>query len=267
MVKLLRYELKSLLRGLLPIYGAVLAVALCNRVLWLFPLSLHADGPLSGIAAIIALSVYILLCIGVAVLTLIVIVQRFYQGLLGKEGYLMFTLPLKSWQLIGSKLLGAFLVTMLSTIVGICSILILLSYPEIYQDFLAIHWAEIIHDAFVKMPSWPLFLVEFFFYCCILTFASTLLLYFSMALGHLSHNHRILWAVIWYVILSTVISALESIVTALVPSLSFLSVLEHATTTFQLHLVFWYGIGYYLLQSVVFFIGTNFILNRRLNLQ
>lgn len=37
------------------------------------------------------------------VLTMIVIIQRFYKGLLCDEGYLMFTLPVKPWQLIATK--------------------------------------------------------------------------------------------------------------------------------------------------------------------
>ena len=46
--------------------------------------------------------------------TCVVTIQRFYKGLLGQEGYLMFTLPVKNWQLVFSKALVSFFIGMVS---------------------------------------------------------------------------------------------------------------------------------------------------------
>ena len=59
------------------------------------------------------------------VATLIVVIQRFYKSLLGDEGYLMFTIPVKAWQNILNKLLVSMLWTFTSTVIGFGSILIL----------------------------------------------------------------------------------------------------------------------------------------------
>ena len=54
------------------------------------------------------------------------VIQRFFRGLLGDEGYLMHTLPVSPWQLIGSKLLCAVVTTLLSIVVAILSILLIM---------------------------------------------------------------------------------------------------------------------------------------------
>lgn len=140
--KLMKYELKSLLKGLLPLYGAILAVALINAVMASFGIGNSID----GLPQVTAIMLYFGLCVAVAVVTFLVIIQRFYKGLLGQEGYLMFTLPVPTWQLTLSKLLGAVITTILSGIVGMLSILILgslnINWGLFFRDFADIfpHW-------------------------------------------------------------------------------------------------------------------------------
>ena len=60
--------------------------------------------------------VYTGVIIGTVVVTIMTIVQRFYRNLLGREGYLMYTLPVTETQLVTSKLIS-------STVWSLCSIL------------------------------------------------------------------------------------------------------------------------------------------------
>ena len=60
--------------------------------------------------------VYTGVIIGTVVVTIMTIVQRFYRNLLGREGYLMHTLPVTETQLVTSKLIS-------STVWSLCSIL------------------------------------------------------------------------------------------------------------------------------------------------
>lgn len=83
------------------------------------------SGTIGGLSQLTAMLVYFGLCVAIAVVTFLVVVQRFYKGLLGQEGYLMFTLPVPTWQLTLSKLVGATIMTILSGIVGILSVFIL----------------------------------------------------------------------------------------------------------------------------------------------
>ena len=66
--------------------------------------------------------VYLALVVAIVVMTVFTIVQRFTRNLLGREGYLMHTLPVSSVQLILSKLIS-------SMVWVLCSILaVLLSF-------------------------------------------------------------------------------------------------------------------------------------------
>ncbi len=49
---------------------------------------------------------YTAVLIGTAVVTVMTIVRRFYGNLLGREGYLMHTLPVTEAQLVGAKLIS-----------------------------------------------------------------------------------------------------------------------------------------------------------------
>ena len=58
----------------------------------------------------------------IAVLCFVSTVQRFYKNLLGREGYLMHTLPVTETQLILSKLLTSMVWVLCSGLVGIVCI-------------------------------------------------------------------------------------------------------------------------------------------------
>lgn len=89
--KLLKYELKATSRTFLPIYGALILVALGNRLFRMGNINL-------GFGLTTAILVGLFVALGV--LTLMVTIQRFNRNLLGDEGYLMFTLPVGPNQLI-----------------------------------------------------------------------------------------------------------------------------------------------------------------------
>ena len=59
------------------------------------------------ILSVISMVGYVVLIISISAITLIIMVQRFYKNLLGDEGYLMFTLPVKTWQNVLNKLIFA----------------------------------------------------------------------------------------------------------------------------------------------------------------
>lgn len=141
-LKLCKYEFKSIARTLLPIYLAVVVVSLINALSFgvndLFHAGSmvtgygaaiqlpHAANTLVGLMQLVVFLAYFGVMVALFVLTLIVIIQRFYKGLLCDEGYLMFTLPVKPWQLIASKGTAAFGMSVISGAAAFLSILILM---------------------------------------------------------------------------------------------------------------------------------------------
>ncbi len=254
--KLMKYELKSLLKGLLPLYGAILAVALINAVMASFGIGNSID----GLPQVTAIMLYFGLCVAVAVVTFLVIIQRFYKGLLGQEGYLMFTLPVPTWQLTLSKLLGAVITTILSGIVGMLSILILGS--------LNINWGLFFRDFADIFPHWTLdatlFVIELIVLMLVGVAAMILEIYVAMALGHLANKHRIAMSFVWFVVLQTVLSFLTGLSAM---ALSYSPFFPAFYANLSAHGMMWMMILPCLIEAAVFYFGTTWILKNKLNLE
>lgn len=112
--KLLKHEFRATARTYGGLYLALLAVSV------LFGASIRGwngtnSDAYSTAVGLLSLA-YTAVLIGTAVVTVMTIVQRFYGNLLGREGYLMHTLPVTETQLVTSKLIS-------STVWSLCSIL------------------------------------------------------------------------------------------------------------------------------------------------
>ena len=75
----------------------------------------------------IVIFLYVLSIIAITVVTLVVVIQRFYKNLLGDEGYLMMTLPVSREQHILSKLSAAMIWFVCSTVLVALSVLLLIA--------------------------------------------------------------------------------------------------------------------------------------------
>ena len=184
MLKLLKYEWKACARACLPLYGAIILVALINHLLY----SEAVPELLFGIPAAIMSMLYVVIFAAVFVATAVILVQRFYKSLLGGEGYLMF-----------SKAIIAVAMCFLSCLVAFLSIL-LLSHginPATFSFF---------------DPAAVPYVLEGLLWLVLCAFAAVLFIYLCIALGHLAKKHRLLMAFVWYFVLSTAVQIIGMLV-------------------------------------------------------
>ena len=136
--KLLKYDFRSMLKQFAFIWPAALVLAVVNR----FTLSgLDSTSATGETVAAIAMFVFVSIMIAMFVIAVIFTVQRFYKGLLGDEGYLMHTLPVRPWALIASKLVCAVVLTVISIVIAIVSILVIVSpVVDIREIFHVLRW-------------------------------------------------------------------------------------------------------------------------------
>ena len=194
--KLLKYELKATARTFLPLFGALLGLACINKLLGL-PLPSQWSAPKA-----ITLTLYGCMIAAVFVMTFVVTIQRFYKSLLSEEGYLMFTLPVKPWMHIVTKLLISALWIVTSMVTVMFSIAILafekLSDPENWRKL-----GELAASFYAHEGAWAL-TIEFVLLFVISLFANNLMVYASIAVGHLVNDHKLLASIGAYFGLSTV---------------------------------------------------------------
>ena len=124
--QLLKYEFKatkSLYFGLylaLALLSVVLGVSFRQENAW-------ADNTNFGRLEVILMVLYLSVIFAIAVLCFVSTVQRFYKNLLGREGYLMHTLPVTETQLILSKLITSMVWVLCSGLVGIVCITVMVA--------------------------------------------------------------------------------------------------------------------------------------------
>jgi len=119
--QLLKYEFKAT-KSLY--FGLYLALALLSVVLGV---SFRQENALAHSTSfqnleVILMVLYLSVIFAIAVLCFVSTVQRFYKNLLGREGYLMHTLPVTETQLILSKLITSMVWVLCSGLVGIVCI-------------------------------------------------------------------------------------------------------------------------------------------------
>lgn len=206
MLKLLKYEWKACARACLPVYLAVLAVALVNRLMAMF----HMENVLSGIPQMLAAFMYFGVMVAVFVVTAVILIQRFYKSLLGDEGYLMFTLPVTPAQHIWTKTILAFVMSVLSGATAMLSVVILASTSSLPADLLAFFREvfRMITNSEFGAANGILYFIEVLVFLVLLGVSGILFLYLCIALGHLAKKHRVAMAIIWYFVLSTALQFL-----------------------------------------------------------
>ena len=278
--KLLKYEFKSTGRTFGLCYAGVVAAALLLRILGLLSDSIGFSDTLprsvvlftefltglSGVA-------YAVMIVAVCVITFLLILQRFYKNLLSGEGYLMHTLPVRPWQHIASKLIAAVVWTVLSFFVVCVSVLVLCADPTLLPGFVQ-EMAEL-QRAFAAEYQIPLWLLcgEFILMMLVSLAVSILQIYAAIMLGHQADKHRIAMAVVAYFVIQFALSILmyalilmglfvpEGIWFAVGSMLDSMGV-AGLTSTMLLGVT-----AANVVLGAIFFVVTEFLMRRRLNLE
>lgn len=202
---------------------------------------------------------------------------RFYKNLFTDEGYLMFTLPVKSSDLLLSKMLVAALWRLISTafivlsVVGVASVaLFYLSDTSIVQ-FMG-EFFELFGDALAELQESISIPVALFFLWLLLLgacslFYSILFLYACICLGQLWSKHKIGGAIIAYFSLRFVLRIFRQIFSLPLSNLfsSFYDMEEITASTWILvmfvSLLIMGGL------CVAMYCICNYIMSRKLNLE
>jgi len=259
--KLLKYDFRSMLKQFAFIWPAALALALVNRfTLDSFGSGRSMVGTSVGIFAIIA---FVSVMVAMFVVALIFVIQRFYRGLLGDEGYLMHTLPVRTWQLIASKLTCAVVVTVVSGLVAFLAILLLT--PLTMEDILDLFpnfWKLLGETNF----HFVLYAIETLILGLVTCAAGYLHLYLAMALGHLANRHRAAMSVIAYIGINILLSILMNLLFHMDFHINIR--LDDLLGKYGvIHFALWLWIGLTLLLDAVYFFCTDYILRKNLNLE
>ena len=187
--KLLKYDLRANMKLYLFIWPAMLLLAGLQRLL----LELPVTGFLGHFLMSLLTGLMVLALIAMAVLCFVICVIRFYSGLLRREGYLMFTLPVKPWLLLLSKLLAAMLTLIPTCIFAYFGIALILSGTTDGVWNTMFNFSQILDK---PLSAGTLILAGL---TVLATVANMILrVYFVSCLGHLFRRARIFLSILFY---------------------------------------------------------------------
>ncbi|MDK2942200.1 MAG: hypothetical protein PWP56_1713 [Acetobacterium sp.] len=271
--KLIKHETRATSRIFLPLYGALLILTIFTKLVMAigapdFFSEAASNNTIAEITLGISFTLYFILIVGISVMTLVMIIQRFYKNLFTDEGYLMFSLPVKTWELVLSKLLVGLLWSAVCTVMIVLTFVIFslgtFSMMELTQAIQAAYQTFFVETGM----NLNLFIAELALFLAVNTVASILMIYVAIAIGQLFSQHRVIAAFGAYIVITIVLQIIGSIFMA-VFAIGNLDILilngRSAMSTIQ-----WLINGSTILNVVfgaAFYYVTQYIMKNRLNLE
>ena len=262
--KLLKYDLRANMKLYLFIWPAMLLLAGLQRLL----LELPVTGFLSHFLMSLLTGLMVLALIAMVVLCFVICVIRFYSGLLRREGYLMFTLPVKPWQLLLSKLLAAMLTLIPTCIFAYFGIALILSGTTDGVWNTMFNFSQILDQ---PLSAGTLILAGL---TVLATVANMILrVYFVSCLGHLFRRARIFLSILFYYLIGVLmqIASMMTLVSVNYEPNTFVNSVFTWVETLSFNGAMSAFLGTILLINVaigcVYFFVSEVILRKRLNLE
>ncbi len=194
--KLLKYEFRATARVFLPMYALLMVMSVVARLIYGAQMT-NAQGTLLNILTVVVTVAVIGLLVAVAVVTLLLICRRFWDNLLGREGYLMNVLPVSTAAHVWAKLIVAAVWTIAGAVFSVAALYIMLSrfaetvgFREFWEYVRAI-W-DILREYGVAGQA-DLLIGELVVLILLALLSNVLKIYASMSIGQLANKHRI-WA-------------------------------------------------------------------------
>jgi len=270
--QLLKYEFKATKRLY---FGLYLALALLSVVLGVTFRQEHALAHSTSFQnlEVILMIVYVSVILAIAVLCFVNTIQRFYQNLLGREGYLMHTLPVTESQLILSKLISSVVWMLCSSIVGIFSfavMLLALALNSAALQQLPELWQKVVEIFRMTGSSGWLWLIFETLNGLVALVSSILCIYAACMIGHQFKKHMVPAGILAFFLLSFLqnwlssgVSSADMLQAVSYPTLGGVDVSIAApsafTTLFGLAVSIAFAAGYFLL--------TRWLMEHKLDLE
>ncbi len=263
--KLIKYDLKSMFRGLLPLCGVFIILGLLAGVS--FPKEFTEDMPIGN--AVIwgtVLVALIVMTVTVSILSMVIVIIRFYKNFLGDEGYLTFTLPVSVKAHLASKCISGYLACVISFVSGVVAYSGFAVFALLKTGNLAYMreaMVETIDELLHLSDRSGIYITLWLIFVIMESIKALVKIYFSMMLGHQSQDHRILMSFLAFVVITIAESMIRNLGSAIVFGVSIVAGSLGGMTTLGFMVC---GIIINLVFGLLYLFGTYFLMKNRLNL-
>ena len=271
--KLMKHEFRATGRIMLPLFLILLVTSVganfSTRGL------LETDNKFLDVLGVLLVMAFAIAIVGVCVMSMVVMVQRFYKNLLQDEGYVMMTLPVSVHQHIWSKLIVS-AVWFALTIVVVCLACLIMAFDVTFVQQIAAGFRELFREIFQHITAYyaingTAVVVEFLVLCFVGCCAMCLQFYAALSIGHSCPNHKMAWSVLWYFVTLFIMQFLSGALVALLDESWFHHLLlgwtDNISGMASVHLGMVTVILGEVVYGAVFYFLTTWFLKKRLNLE
>lgn len=271
--KLLKHEYIATARVMLPIYVAVLVLALAMRLTggaW----SAGALYTGTGLGAVVTFLVIVGFFLGITaafVVSFVQMIARFRSNLLGDEGYVMFTLPVSTHQLVWAKLIvsvtwfvGAVLLSILAFVI-VAADASALTVGGLHEIFLRL--GDELGVAAVSGAQAVLLAVESVLALLIGCANVCLAFYAPLAIGHSFPRRKLLLSVVFFFVIQIATDVLVNVLGSAATSIDRPALFSGLSGPAAMHVVLWVLILGLVLYGAVLYGLTVRMLHRHLDLE
>ena len=190
------------------LHGGFLAVCLILRFLFLDRLD-FSESPeklVMPFTLIILLVTFLLAAVTMA--TSLLIALRFYRNMFSREGYLSWTLPASASQHLLAKFISGYVLAAADIVVIALGLILLLTGANITETY-----SQVASEMEIYLgASFGMYALKLFLFSGLFAFTSVIQIYFSIVLGQLFAEHRVLFALAFYFLTGVVIQIIFSVV-------------------------------------------------------
>ena len=274
--KLMKYDFRCMIRKFGPLWLGLLALAAVNGFTVGHVLDNgNVEGFLKFLFGVVPIILLFALWVATCVMMIMFVCERFYKGLLGDEGYLMFTLPATPAEHIGSKLIVALVMELITGLVALAA---MLTFVMIYDGAGFIQGLRELGELLSRWGELPRgttgLLVQLFLLAMAAAVCTDLQIYLAISLGHLARKNRVAMSVIAFVGINVALSLLLSAIAPLLGRIDFNLNVSFDTFNEAMNAIVRYGskviwvmIAWTAVKSAGFFFGSDAILTKKLNLE
>ena len=254
--KLLKYEIPAMGRKLLPLYVAWAATAL------FLGLTTQAAESKNEFMVVISALLYTAIATAIFVMTVIMIVQRYKNSLLGDEAYFNHVLPVTVSEHIGNKAISATLWVFVTILVAVFTgLLIGIGALIVSGEFISLR--ELIQSFYqIDLPKhFGLYVIEVLLLTITGTVKTIMQIYAAITIGHQVPNRTTLASIGAYILILIFESSVGRALMPLVFNL------EYAADGFvNFNRVFIPGFILAVIFSVIYFFICKYLMENKLNL-
>ncbi len=264
--KLIKYEFKASGRILFPIYIATPALALISGFFYMIPDGAKESVDLLKFITVLMMTLYGFCVFFEIAIGVIVSVFRFKGNLFGSEGYLMNTLPVKTNEHITSKLIVSVLYQIIGIAVAFISGILFFGLTGFYEFIDLKYFFYEFYELLLLYPASTIAYMTEGILLIIASLSCAMLTFFaSISIGHSANTKKVaksVWAYIGFYWITQIIGFIFMQIVVELPFIEAWMNSEYAG-----HILLTGGILAEVIYGSIYYLITNYFMEKRLNLQ